>query len=168
MKVRRAAIAAVLVLGALSTGCAATGATPRPFPRPGTGRIDPVAVPTELSLPALVETALSLRGTPYRDGGDDPSGFDCSGFVAFVFGRHGVTVPRTVSEQFDAARPVSGTPAAGDLVFFSTVAPGPTHVGIMTSQAEFVHAPSSRGVVRVEPLRAGYWRSRLVGVRRIP
>lgn len=161
-------MAAALVLSALSVGCAATGATPRPFPSPGSGSRAPVAVPPELSLPALVETALSLQGTPYRDGGDDPSGFDCSGFVAFVFSRHGVSVPRTVSEQFDAARPVRGTPAPGDLVFFSTVAPGPSHVGIMTSPAEFVHAPSSRGVVRVEALGAGYWRSRLVGVRRFP
>jgi cell wall-associated NlpC family hydrolase len=117
----------------------------------------------------VVGTALSLRGAPYRNGGSDPSGFDCSGFVAYVFAQQGLYMPRTVSEQYAQGQPVGqGSVAPGDLVFFSTVAPGASHVGIAISQAEFVHAPSSSGVVRIESLSAPYWSSRLVGTRRIP
>ena len=55
----------------------------------------------------------------------------------------------------------------GDLVFFSTVAPGVSHVGIALDDEEFVHAPNSRGVVRVERLTTEYWRTRFVGARRV-
>jgi cell wall-associated NlpC family hydrolase len=112
-------------------------------------------------------TALALRGVPYRNGGADPSGFDCSGFVWYVFGQHGVNVPRTVTQQFAAGEDPGRQLEAGDLVFFSTVAPGATHVGILIGGDEFVHAPSSTGQVRVERLSAGYWSSRYVGARRI-
>ena len=116
----------------------------------------------------MVGTALSLQGTPYRNGGSDPSGFDCSGFVAYVFAQQGLALPRTVSEQYDWGRQIAaGSVEPGDLVFFSTVARGPTHVGIVVSADEFVHAPSSRGVVRVERLSAPYWNSRFVGLRRV-
>jgi cell wall-associated NlpC family hydrolase len=55
----------------------------------------------------------------------------------------------------------------GDLVFFSTTAPGPSHVGIAVGGEEFVHAPSSTGVVRVERLSSGYWSRRFLGIRRV-
>jgi cell wall-associated NlpC family hydrolase len=117
----------------------------------------------------VVGTALSLRGAPYRNGGSDPSGFDCSGFVAYVFAQQGLYMPRTVSEQYAQGHLVNPDAVApGDLVFFSTVAPGASHVGIAISGDQFVHAPSSSGVVRVESLNASYWSSRLVGTRRIP
>ena len=161
---------AVLVIPVLTMGCASTGAVPSPFPRPA----DEVAVASSSPTPvaaeggALVGTALSLRGAPYRDGGSDPSGFDCSGFVAYVFAQRGQFVPRTVGEQFHVGRPVGpGALSPGDLVFFSTVVPGPSHVGIAISPTEFVHAPSSTGVVRVEALAAPYWASRFIGARRL-
>jgi cell wall-associated NlpC family hydrolase len=113
-------------------------------------------------------TALDLRGAPYRNGGVDPSGFDCSGFVQYVFAQHGVSVPRTVGDQFRAGRDVSAAQLApGDLVFFTTVAPGASHVGIALGGDEFVHAPSSTGEVRVERMSAGYWATRFVGARRV-
>jgi peptidoglycan DL-endopeptidase CwlO len=115
-----------------------------------------------------VSIALGLQGVPYRNGGADPSGFDCSGLVAYAFGQQGVWVPRTVSEQFAFGDRVdSGALAPGDLVFFTTVAPGASHVGIVVSGQEFVHAPSSSGVVRVEQFGAPYWASRYVGARRV-
>jgi cell wall-associated NlpC family hydrolase len=111
---------------------------------------------------------LSFQGVPYRDGGSDPAGFDCSGLVAYVFEQHGLILPRTAAEQFSmGARVGRGSVEPGDLVFFSTIAPGPSHVGIAISGESFVHAPSSSGVVRVEPLDAPYWRSRFVGARRL-
>ena len=113
-------------------------------------------------------TALSLRGAPYRDGGSDPSGFDCSGFVQYVFGQNGVSVPRTVTEQFQAGRDVDPRGMEpGDLVFFTTVTNGASHVGIAIGGDEFVHAPSGRGQVRVERLSGPYWSTRFVGARRV-
>jgi cell wall-associated NlpC family hydrolase len=88
--------------------------------------------------------------------------------VAYVFAQQGVAVPRTVSELYDAGREIpQAALEPGDLVFFSTVARGASHVGIAVSADEFVHAPSSRGVVRVERLGSPYWSSRFVGIRRV-
>lgn len=146
---------------------------PRPFPTPGGASPPPTTISRGGSLTSadrygVTGTALALRGAPYKNGGADPNGFDCSGFTWYVFGRHGITLPRDVREQFRMGKAVkSGRLAAGDLIFFSTVAPGASHVAIAIGGDEFVHAPSSSGVVRVERLSAGYWRPRLVGARRI-
>ena len=119
-------------------------------------------------LPALVTTALTLKGTPYRNGGTDPSGFDCSGFVQWVFAQHGTGVPREVRDQYRVGEEVDEDEVQpGDLVFFETVSKGASHVGIAIGNGEFVHAPSSRGVVRVERYTSGYWAQRWVGARRV-
>ena len=168
-------LAVSLLLTLLAAGCASSGAVPSPFPRPGSSPdsagppVPDLPLPAgDTPLPPIVGTAMSLRGAPYRNGGSDPSGFDCSGFVSYVFAQQGLALPRTVAEQYDAGRGVpvdSLTP--GDLVFFTTVAPGASHVGIVVSADLFVHAPSSNGVVRVERLSSPYWSSRFVGVRRL-
>lgn len=112
--------------------------------------------------------ALTLLGAPYLDGGSTPRGFDCSGFVQYVFGAHGHRLPRTTVEQFAATDAVpKGRAHAGDLVFFRTTSRGPSHVGILVDGQQFVHAPSERGVVRVESLSLPYWRARLLGFRRV-
>ena len=117
---------------------------------------------------ALAGTALALRGTPYRNGGSDPAGFDCSGFTQYVFAQYGVALPRGVRDQFQVGKTVRPEDLApGDIVFFSTTDPGPSHVAIAIGGDEFVHAPSSTGVVRVEHLSAGYWAQRYIGARRI-
>jgi cell wall-associated NlpC family hydrolase len=77
-------------------------------------------------------------------------------------------VPRKVSEQFRAGKDVAPSQLeAGDLVFFTTVAPGASHVGIALGGDEFVHAPSSAGDVRVERMSGAYWATRFVGARRV-
>ena len=133
--------ALLLLLMALAAGCASGGAVPAPFPTPSPrppspeppSSPEPPAL-SPLDRPAVVGTALSLRGAPYRNGGSDPSGFDCSGFVAYVFAQQGLYMPRTVSEQYAQGQPVGPDAVApGDLVFFSTVAPGASHVGIAIS-----------------------------------
>ena len=117
---------------------------------------------------AITGAALALRGAPYRNGGADPSGFDCSGFTQYVYSQYGIALPRAVVDQFRQGKPITNAHvAAGDLLFFSTVAPGPTHVAIALGGDEFVHAPSSAGVVRVERLSASYWSQRFVGARRV-
>jgi cell wall-associated NlpC family hydrolase len=167
----------IILTGFVTGACASTGAVPRPFPTPSPHRptSGPAPRPNAPGPTAgspiaysVAGTALSLRGTPYRNGGSDPTGFDCSGFVAYVFRQHGVNVPRTVSELFRAGRQVRPNQLEpGDLVFFTTVAPGASHVGIAIGGDEFVHAPSSTGDVRVEHLSASYWSTRFVGARRV-
>ena len=175
---------ALIVVLALGTGaCAARGGIPVPRPFPGAA-LPPAARPAETpptatteivpervepaAPPALVSTALAFRGTPYRNGGTDPSGFDCSGFVQYVFAQHGLNLPREVREQYHIGNEVRLTDVkAGDLLFFETVTHGASHVGMAIGGDQFVHAPSSRGVVRVERFSASYWASRFVGARRL-
>jgi cell wall-associated NlpC family hydrolase len=176
----------ILALTVTLGACASTGAVPRPFPTPGTpppsastGDPSPPARPAAPADPATLppgsadgysisSTALSLRGAPYRNGGSDPAGFDCSGFVQYVFEQYGIAMPRDVRRQFEVGSIVdTAALEPGDLVFFSTVAPGVSHVGIAVGSDQFVHAPSSSGVVRVERLSAQYWSSRFVGAKRV-
>ena len=192
----RGATAVMAVLtAALTTACASTGATPRPFPTPaGSAKVRPpaprVRPPAPPALPesgepseppdsiassdlppnayGLVGTALNLRGTPYRNGGSDLTGFDCIGCTQYVFAQHGIGLPRSVEEQFQLGKKVDPDQlTSGDLVFFSTVTRGASHVGIIIGGDEFIHAPSSNGVVRVEHLSSTYWSQRFIAARRV-
>lgn len=184
---RVAGLAITLMAVLVSGACASGGGVPQPFPVPGGSAapdpVEPVPVPSPSpaeegttarpspTLPpdgyALSGTALSLRGAPYRNGGTTPAGFDCSGFVQYVYARHGLALPRETREQFRVgARIRNDDLQPGDLVFFTTIAPGASHVGIIIGGDQFVHAPTERGVVRVERLSAEYWRRRFVGARR--
>ncbi len=161
-----------IALSAGSIACASGGAVPRPFPTPGGAAAATPATEhrgrASLDGYALVGTALSLRGAPYRNGGADPKGFDCSGFTQYVFGQYGVSLPREVREQYRLGKRVKADSLSpGDLVFFTTTDPGASHVAIAIGGDEFVHAPSSSGVVRVEHLSASYWSRRFLGGRRV-
>ena len=168
----------VVLFASVATACATTGATPRPVPSPaapaGTTASAPPTAPLAQDAYAISGTALSLRGAPYKNGGDGPAGFDCSGFVWYVFDQHGVRVPRTVTEQFRTGTRMEAIDLRpGDLVFFDTglISGAPpnlaTHVGISIGGEEFVHAPSTAGQVRVERLGSSYWAPRFVGARRV-
>jgi cell wall-associated NlpC family hydrolase len=88
--------------------------------------------------------------------------------VQYVYGQHGVQVPRKVSDLYHAGKDVQPAQLQpGDLVFFTTVAPGASHVGILIGGDEFIHAPSSTGEVRIERMSASYWATRFVGARRV-
>jgi cell wall-associated NlpC family hydrolase len=171
----------LVVLAVLTSACASRGGpVPRPFPgAPAPSPSAPVpssgASVRDTERPtapvdgyALVGTALSFRVVPYRNGGSDPSGFDCSGFTQFVFAQYGVSLAREVREQFRQGVSIDAHDLApGDLLFFSTTDPGATHVAILVGGDQFVHAPSSTGVVRVEHLGASYWAPRFIGARRV-
>jgi cell wall-associated NlpC family hydrolase len=171
----RARAGILLLLTVVGAACASSGSVPRPFPgapSPPSSTAAPAApspAPSDLLPSAVVTTALTLRGTPYRNGGSEPSqGFDCSGLVQWVFAQHGTSLPREVREQFEVGEDVGEDEVRpGDLVFFETVSRGPSHVGIALGGGEFVHAPSSRGVVRVENYESKYWASRWVGAKRV-
>lgn len=127
-----------------------------------------MTAPVLPSLTALVSTALSFRGVPYVSGGEDPHGFDCSGFVRYVFGLYHVDVPRTVAEQFVIGNKTKEKAIrAGDLLFFATTGSGPSHVAIALNNDEFVHAPSASGAVRVEHLSSSYWHERFLVAKRL-
>lgn len=171
-------LATMVVAAVVATGCAARGptvATPRPFPGATVPPRSAPAVPVSEPLadaggihPAVISLALSLQGTPYRNGGSDPSGFDCSGFVQWVFAQRGLALPREVKDQYRVGSEIdSDDVLPGDLVFFETVSNGASHVGIALGGGEFVHAPSSRGVVRIERYTSRYWADRWVGARRV-
>jgi cell wall-associated NlpC family hydrolase len=151
----------------LVAGCASSGARPRPFPIPGPAPPPAAAAPSGIT-GDILKTALQLVGTPYRNGGADQTGFDCSGLVQFVYARHGVALPRSVDALSRAGvRVPDREVVAADLLFFSTTGPGATHVAIALGDGRFVHAPSGRGVVRVESLAGGYWPTRFLGARRV-
>jgi cell wall-associated NlpC family hydrolase len=177
---RRNRAALLVVIAVCTAACATTGSNkpkPRPFPgaplppaeAPPSPVGPPIVPPAPPTSSEIVETALMLRGTPYRNGGTDPSGFDCSGFVQWVYAQHGVHLPRDVEMQFTGAGKKIDVSDLhpGDLIFFHTEGNGASHVGLAIGGDEFVHAPSSRGVVRVERFTTNYWRHRIVGARRI-
>ncbi|HEV3153381.1 MAG TPA: C40 family peptidase [Candidatus Baltobacteraceae bacterium] len=114
----------------------------------------------------LTRDALHFLGTPYVFGGTTSSGFDCSGFVQHVFAMLGINVPRTADAQYYAGRRTKGGMKAGDLVFFQTYEPGPSHVGIYLGHGKFVHASSSHGVM-VSNLSDSYWAERYLGAKRV-
>lgn len=127
-------------------------------------------VPSRSALDAdqVVATAVRFEGIPYQWGGVSPNGVDCSGFVHYVYWLCGHCVPRMADAQFartvavdiESARP-------GDLVFFSTYEPGPSHVGVYLGHGEFLHASSSGQQVRRSNLDESYYRQRLLGVHRL-
>jgi cell wall-associated NlpC family hydrolase len=110
----------------------------------------------------VTKYARHFLGVPYRYGGASPrSGFDCSGFVAFVYRRFGVELPHYTFAQFRRGRHVPRRRLApGDLVFFD----GLNHVGLYVGRGRFIHAPHSGSRVRVDRLRYG---GNFAGARRI-
>ena len=171
LSMRRPGPAPALVLvwtAVVAAGCGTTTAAIRPSPFPGSA-IRHEALPPAAMAPAIVDRALSLRGTPYRLGGETPEiGLDCSGLVRYVFAAAGIRVPRTVVEQYAAGSNVDFSDLQpADLLFFDTSDPGPSHVGIAIDAETFVHAPGSGGVVRIERLATRYWTERLRAIKRL-
>lgn len=118
----------------------------------------------------FVEQALALLGTRYRYGGTSPDeGFDCSGLIWFAVNEiHGLELPRNTAALARHGRQVKRSELKrGDLVFFNTMGRRYSHVGIYLGNGDFVHAPSSGGVVRVENMSVRYWNTRYNGARRI-
>lgn len=115
----------------------------------------------------IVQTALEYVGVPYVFGGTTPGGFDCSGYVRYVFAHVGISLPRMADEQYEVGRPIATKDLrTGDLVFFSTYEYGPSHVGIYLRDGNFINASSSRGVV-VDSLDSEYWSECYIGARRV-
>ncbi|MBN9419956.1 MAG: LysM peptidoglycan-binding domain-containing C40 family peptidase [Candidatus Eremiobacteraeota bacterium] len=118
-------------------------------------------------LNGVTRSAHRFMGTPYVFGGTSEGGIDCSGFTMRVFMMNGIRLPRTADVQYSVGSPVGkGKEEAGDLVFFETYCPGPSHVGIYLGGGNFIHASSSRGVT-VSNLSDSYYRGRYLGAKRV-
>ncbi|WAH36548.1 C40 family peptidase [Alicyclobacillus dauci] len=114
---------------------------------------------------SLIKYAESFMGTPYVWGGTSPSGFDCSGFTQYVLGHFGVSINRTSEAQFASGMPVDrGNLQTGDLVFFSTYAPGATHVGIYIGNGLMVDSEDMG--VSIDGVFNSYWGPKYIGARR--
>lgn len=137
---------------------------------------DPVTVKVPESAPflpsqkvdSIIKTAKKYMGTRYRFGGTTPKGFDCSGFVQYVFKQNGFDLPRTADEQYKLGQRVKKRAelVPGDLVFFSTYEKGASHCGVYLGKNQFIHVSSSKGV-RVDSLDDSYWKPRWYGGKHI-
>lgn len=115
----------------------------------------------------VIATARRMLGAPYRYGGADPRGFDCSGLVSYAYRSIGIQVPRTSREQFRQARSVAmDNLQPGDVLFFRLSPPKVSHVAIYEGRGRFIHAPSSGKRVSYASLDNPYWRQHLVGAGR--
>jgi cell wall-associated NlpC family hydrolase len=111
----------------------------------------------------VVGIAMRYLGVPYVWGGSTPRGFDCSGFVAYVFAQMGISVPHSSYAQYGMGIPVSSSQLQpGDLVFFA----GASHVGIYIGGGQFIHAPHTGDVVKISSM-SGWYSSTFAGGRRI-
>ena len=130
-----------------------------------------VGDPTSGTVPSthysgVVGIAMRYLGTPYVWGGASPSGFDCSGFVMYVFAQVGISLPHYTVAQYNYPDSVSvprNELQPGDLVFFA----GLGHVGIYVGGGQFIHAPHTGDVVRIDSLSEGWYSSEYDGAKRI-
>lgn len=135
--------------------------------RGGTGTPVSRGLSGSATVSRILFTAKRNIGVPYLWGGTTTAGSDCSGFTQYVFGMNGVSLPRTADLQFEVGLPVrSDQLLPGDLVFFTTYAPGPSHNGIYLGDGKFISATSSRGIA-IARLDSSYWGPRYIGARRV-
>lgn len=113
----------------------------------------------------VLAVAKAFMGIPYVWAGNQPSsGFDCSGYAYEVMRLNGYEIPRMADQQFEETRRVKYTDLRpGDLVFFQTYLPGPSHVGFFLGEGKFIHASSAAEGVVVSRLDKGYYRERFLG-----
>ncbi|GHB09334.1 C40 family peptidase [Modicisalibacter luteus] len=109
----------------------------------------------------ILANARQALGTPYRYGGADSNGVDCSGLVQMAYGAAGIAVPRTADQQFSRL-PSRELARPGDLLFFGSGSTA-THVGIYLGQQQMIHAPGEGREVTMTSLDIDYWRNRFLG-----
>lgn len=115
----------------------------------------------------IMDAAISMVGVPYVFGGESRHGIDCSAFVQKAYRAADIDIPRTADLQFAYGKRISWKQVKpGDLLFYSTYEPGPSHVGIYIGNGQFIQAGSSTGVT-ISNAFTGYWGERYFGACRI-
>lgn len=116
----------------------------------------------------LISATNKVMGTKYVWGGTTTSGFDCSGFIGYVFKKIGVSLPRTTASMITTGTSVSKSNLkAGDLVFFNTSGKGVSHAGIYIGNGKFAHSSSSKGVSISNINDPYYWGAKYMGAKRV-
>ncbi|WP_170233216.1 C40 family peptidase [Sporomusa termitida] len=116
----------------------------------------------------IASFAQRYLGVPYAWGGAGEGGFDCSGFIYYVYRQYNVALPRVADEQYNIGRNIRlADIEPGDLVFYSTYAPGPSHVGIYVGNGYFIHASSGAGQVTLTAMAKPYYQARFLGAHRV-
>lgn len=117
---------------------------------------------------SIIATAKKQIGVPYVSGGTTPSGFDCSGFLQYVFAQNGMSIPRLADEQYSLGKKANASQlVAGDLVFFDTDGTGVSHCGIYLGNNDFIHASYSKGI-RIDKINdIYYWKDKYYGGKNI-
>lgn len=117
---------------------------------------------------SIIATAKKQIGVPYVSGGTTPKGFDCSGFLQYVFAQNGMDIPRLADEQYHLGKKASASQlVAGDLVFFDTDGTGVSHCGIYLGNNDFIHASYSKGI-RIDKINdIYYWKDKYYGGKHI-
>ena len=166
----------VLVFAITLAGCAGTPQPDEPRQptrqepvRSSNNNIDRHASPTRVPRTGEKAASIALQqvGVPYRYGGANPTGFDCSGLVQYAYGRAGEQVPRTTGQLWNSAETVENAQLlSGDLLFFR-IDGKMQHVGIYIGGGEFVHAPSSGKKVTTARLDSPYYRKALLRAGRL-
>ena len=116
----------------------------------------------------VVSVANKVMGTKYVWGGTTTKGFDCSGFIGYVYKKVGKKLPRTTASMYKTGKSVSKKNLkAGDLVFFNTSGKGVSHAGIYIGNGKFAHSASSKGVSISKLNDPYYWGSKYIGAKRV-
>lgn len=114
----------------------------------------------------IVNTAKQYLGTPYKWGGSKPGGFDCSGFVQYLYGRAGIQLGRTTYQQIKQGKPVGRKGLkAGDVIFFKQ-GTDVHHEALYIGNGKFIHAPHTGDVVKISSLNDPYYKQQFAGGRR--
>ncbi|MCX7924060.1 MAG: NlpC/P60 family protein [Clostridia bacterium] len=122
----------------------------------------------ELKVIRVLQLARQYMGVPYLWAGTSPSGFDCSGYIQYVFLNNGVSLARTTELQYEQGVLIDKSLLRpGDLVFFTTYQPGPSHVGIYLGNNQFIHASSGAKQVTISDLNKAYYAERYIGAKRV-
>ena len=143
--------------------------TAAPTPAPAKKPAQPAPSSSDPKINSILSMADSFIGTPYLWGGTTPDGFDCSGFVQYVYSHNGYNITRTTYTQWDndGVFVDKSDMKPGDLIYFGTEYGQPSHVGMYVGNGTMIHAPHTGDVIKYVTIESGYYNNCFMGAKRI-